>query len=1489
VFGAPQFLSVENWLKPSRIASTLTKVLLLSIFPVIVGPVLAPSTFGLSANAATLIDNKNSFLQWTTWVPDGVGTTNTYTGANHLPYVNQSANQVTSNGDQIVLTNTGASQTGYLWNTTEYSYANDFSVTANWYLGQKDADGADGMSFVMRPLSSWPNGGNAAGSGNSASRRTNNEIRVEVDTYQNGSEIADDKLLIYSKNSSGAETIYGGNGAVLKDANCNNVSNIENNSYTNFFTVQWIASSRTLKFFAGEEANCEIFSTVISVSEQNASTFAWGFQAETGGANNYQMVGNIKYSFRNVPATTDSDTALSFNGSNQYAAAPSDGTGSIYDFGSAWTTQAWIKPGANCVAGYCNIIGKEYSFLISTIGNKLIFCTGNGSGWNIIWREAGGFIPTGAWSHVAATYSGTTLTIYLNGKAIHTSNSVAAVGNNAERFTIGGRTVLATGDASYERFQGEIDEVRVWNSARSQANIESDMHNRPTLSDANLKAYFDFNEGSGSSLINRAANSLAQTDLSLVGSPSWQDVSGVAVSGPYTIATFPRSYINSVGGWRAPAGVRSVRYLVVAGGGAGGAAGGNDGSGGGGAGGVLAGTFSLSASSYSVTVGAGGASSSSSASSHNPANFNGGNSTISGASLTTITSIGGGSGSSESSITRTASNGGSGGGAGGHSGTRGTGTAGQGNNGGSATLPGDGGGGGAGAPGGNGNSANGGTPARAGGIGILNDITGTNTYYGGGGGASGDARNGSTGGAGGLGGGGNGAAATSGSAPTNGEPNTGGGGGGAAGTIPVGSVKATGAGGSGIIILRWITATAPIFTGPTFDTLTAGLVETFTVSGSATSPLTRNFRWQVSTDTGTSWANATTGTGLTSANYITSTLETNTSGIRYQYRVVVTDSDTAGLFIVDTSTAVYLMINPRNTITSSTGSAIFTQKYGETRTAVFTFAFGTGPRTASVLSTVNNQNGRIAWSNLNSDSATVRVGTGLPVGTYYETLTVTDSVTAFTSQGLRITVSKADTITVTTTLSSSSVTYNESPANVTVTQSVTGLVNSETATVTTTYVDLTPCASGGSCKIGDVAPGGGKVFYVSATDINSAVGISGGGKYLATAPNDWPSLSGNASFNHQFLCYSQAFSGSSDTIGSGAANTRIIAATGCTGGAATVAGVTINGLSDWFIPSLEELKIMRTNLFVPGLATRSPSTAVYWSSVPDAVSSDSSYVLYSGGSTGAVLRGNGSNQGIYFMPIRAFNSETSGNALPTDAGTYRVGASYSLSSPALLSNYQGIESVTATLTINKAQQRTITIGQYQAFPNISSYPLNVYGGSGPGVLTRTLVSAGTAGCSLAATFVITATSVGTCTVKAEKAGTRNYIVESTTATISWVAWVDNYLAQSPGGTHAIPLSGGNQIIVRTETLTASAFSNETGTAISSARVGTKLRINSTGFSGLTPSSLTVTFRPYEDAVVTAVTSTYVEVVIPSGAVTGVIAIDSSSRGVAYTQSFTISP
>ena len=393
--------------------------------------------------------------------------------------------------------------------------------------------------------------------------------------------------------------------------------------------------------------------------------------------------------------------------------------------------------------------------------------------------------------------------------------------------------------------------------------------------------------------------------------------------------------------WTLPVGVTSVRYLVVAGGGAGGAAGGVDGSGGGGAGGVLAGTFTPGASSYSITVGNGGASYNSSAINHNPANYNGGNSIISGVALTTITAFGGGSASSESNISRAAQNGGSGGGGGGHSGARGTGTAGpprQGYDGGATTQPGDGGGGGAGAPGGNGNSANGVTPARTGGIGVANDITGTSTYYGGGGGASGDPRSGLTaGGAGGLGGGGSGANASSGSAPTNGIANTGGGGGGAAGSSPVGSVKPTGAGGSGVVIVRYFSdSTAPTITGPSSATGATSsqsvqenstAVHTFTANESVT--------WSVS-GTDSSFFAITSGGVLT----ITSrNFEAPADvGANNTYIVTISATDVGSNATTQILTVTITNVNEAPSITNNSSSATFAFSQLENSTSVVTYA-----------------------------------------------------------------------------------------------------------------------------------------------------------------------------------------------------------------------------------------------------------------------------------------------------------------------------------------------------------------------------------------------------------------------------------------------------------------------------------------------------------------------------------------------------------------------
>ena len=273
-----------------------------------------------------------------------------------------------------------------------------------------------------------------------------------------------------------------------------------------------------------------------------------------------------------------------------------------------------------------------------------------------------------------------------------------------------------------------------------------------------------------------------------------------------------------------PSGISTLDYLVVAGGGGGG-------SGGGGAGGLLqASNYPVtSGEQISVSVGRGGTGGAGGRATQIP-----GTKGVD-SSFGPIIAKGGGAGGTEGIADYSNVNGGSGGGsqfdcvsAGCGAAIAGTSVANQGNNGGYSTYNSYGAGGGGGGAGGAGFNTTRNYIGGNGGIGIASDITGVSTYYAGGGGgginsndnayigldSSGNLLSTATvqtngGGQGGLGGGGTGSSygfrsGTQGqfANATSGAPNTGGGGG---GTDPE-DINA-GNGGSGIVILRWISNT----------------------------------------------------------------------------------------------------------------------------------------------------------------------------------------------------------------------------------------------------------------------------------------------------------------------------------------------------------------------------------------------------------------------------------------------------------------------------------------------------------------------------------------------------------------------------------------------------------------------------------------------------------------------------------------------------------
>jgi hypothetical protein len=124
--------------------------------------------------------------------------------------------------------------------------------------------------------------------------------------------------------------------------------------------------------------------------------------------------------------------------------------------------------------------------------------------------------------------------------------------------------------------------------------------------------------------------------------------------------------------------------------------------------------------------------------------------------------------------------------------------------------------------------------------------------------------------------------------------------------------------------------------------------------------------------------------------------------------------------------------------------------------------------------------------------------------------------------------------------------------------------------------------------IGDTGPGGGKIFIILSTSGNAT------GKYFESAPTSWsggvdPTVNWCNNTNLEIGTSAQG-----TAIGTGQANTNaIVAPLKCTAGAAVTArAYRGGGLSDWFLPSEEELEALQAvKTTIGGF-----ESASYWSS-----------------------------------------------------------------------------------------------------------------------------------------------------------------------------------------------------------------------------------------------------------------------------------------------------
>ncbi|MBS1913413.1 MAG: carboxypeptidase regulatory-like domain-containing protein [Bacteroidetes bacterium] len=129
-------------------------------------------------------------------------------------------------------------------------------------------------------------------------------------------------------------------------------------------------------------------------------------------------------------------------------------------------------------------------------------------------------LATGSWFHMAAVYDRTagTVRVYLNGvlDGERTIGSVTPVSTESPVF-MGAREYFGTRTPA-EYFHGAIADVRLWNVARTQAQIAGAMHTRLHGDEGGLVAYWKLDEGGGSLGHDATGHGL---DMPLFGSPIW--------------------------------------------------------------------------------------------------------------------------------------------------------------------------------------------------------------------------------------------------------------------------------------------------------------------------------------------------------------------------------------------------------------------------------------------------------------------------------------------------------------------------------------------------------------------------------------------------------------------------------------------------------------------------------------------------------------------------------------------------------------------------------------------------------------------------------------------------------------------------------------------------------------------------------------------------------------------------------------------------------
>jgi len=217
--------------------------------------------------------------------------------------------------------------------------------------------------------------------------------------------------------------------------------------------------------------------------------------------------------------------ALDCDGVDDQAIIPD--THGDFDMNTTMTLEGWVRyddleGGSGVVGGFTPPDGAAYSLGEDEgVGDPPLFFVST----QFTNAAAGPSLATGAWTHLAGTYDGATLRLYVNGVL---ADSTAHAGNVIDVTELR----LCRHPRNVPLFlHGTIDEVRVWKVARSAADISDNYQRVLDGDEPGLVAYYQFDEGAGQAIVDSSA---AGNDGSLgaTGDPGSDDPARVVSGAP---------------------------------------------------------------------------------------------------------------------------------------------------------------------------------------------------------------------------------------------------------------------------------------------------------------------------------------------------------------------------------------------------------------------------------------------------------------------------------------------------------------------------------------------------------------------------------------------------------------------------------------------------------------------------------------------------------------------------------------------------------------------------------------------------------------------------------------------------------------------------------------------------------------------------------------------------------------------------------------------